>query len=130
MVSVASPRLEQTRLASRLWNCPIVSESFNSDTARLSCIPHSSRLPREDPFRAWCRTIGLAGLDVVDPKVAESRGFSNLVVFGEESLGVWATTVFSKFTMLIGGGRPRFRSGPLYNQVDNMTMPVPKMNYV
>lgn len=115
--------------ASIVWTCPVLPEPSDTYNTSLSYITHSSRLPRDDPFRAWCRTIGLAGLDVDEPKVAESSGFSNLLVFGDESLGVWATTVFSKFTMLIGGGRPRFRSGPLYNQVDNMTIPVPKMNY-
>lgn len=96
----------------------------------LLSITQASRFPRADPFRVWCRTNGLAGLDVDEPKLAESSGFNNLVVFGEENFGVWATTVFSKLTMLMGGGRPRFRSGPLYNHVDNMTIIVPRINYV
>lgn len=91
---------------------------------------HASRFPRADPERVWCRTIGLAGLDVDEPRPAESSGFNSLVTFGEEIFGVWATTVFSKLTMLIGGGRPRFRSGPLYSQVDKRTIIVPRMNCV
>lgn len=74
---------------------------------------HSSRFPRADPTLEWCRN-GVAGLEVESPKPAESSGLSSpAVMFGDEILGVFATTVFSKLTIWMGEGLPRFLSGPL-----------------
>lgn len=49
---------------------------------------------------------------------------------GDTILGVLATTVFSKCAMWMGAGLPRFRSGPLYSQVANSTINVPRTNWV
>ncbi len=58
----------------------------------------------------------------------DSRGsresLDSSMYFGVESI-----VVFSKLTMVIGGGRPRFRSGPLYMYVESRTRDVPAANY-
>ena len=62
--------------------------------------------------------------------LADSKGFGT-VNLSLETLGVCIGSIvaFSNLAMLIGGGLPRFRSGPVYKKVEVRTKTVPIKNY-